>query len=199
MPASRQAPLRQVLSHRRPWRLARIRGFAAGLMIVASLYLVSPFISLWRLDRTALNGPTAALANLVDIDAVREQILRRLDKERPSAIGEVSDAFVDWMQTTIRREGLQALPQAIPLRWVRERLLTHAEGRRGFWPAIGYAFYDSPTSFRVRIGAPTPAAATASSTPAATASPPDHPPEHPPVHLRLERGWLDWRVTAISY
>lgn len=195
MPASRQAPLRQVLSHRRPWLLARTRRVAAGLLIVASLYLISPFVSLWRLDRTTLNGPTAALATLVDIDAVREQILRRLDKERPSAIDEVSDAFIDWVQTTIRREGLQALPQAITLRWVRERLLTQAEGRRGFWPAISYAFYDSPTSFRVRIGTPAPQAAAASATPAPTAS----TPAPPPVHLRLERSWLDWRVTAISY
>ncbi|MBK5931604.1 DUF2939 domain-containing protein [Halochromatium salexigens] len=185
MPVNSQAPLRQVLSHRRPWLLARTRWVAAGLLIIASLYLVSPFISLWRLDRTTVNGPTSALSSLIDIEAVRDQILRRLDKDRQSAIGEVSDAFIDWVQTTIRREGLNALPQGMTLAWVRERLLTHAEGQSGFWPAISYAFYDSPTSFRVRIGQP--AAEETSTTPA------------PPVRLRLERGWLDWRVTAISY
>lgn len=187
MPASSQAPLRPALPHRRPWLPARVRWVAVGLLIIASLYLVSPFISLWRLDRTTVNGPTSALGSLVDLDAVREQILSRLDKDRPSAIGEVSDAFIDWVQTTIRREGLHALPQAITLTWVRERLLTHAEDRSGFWPAISYAFYDSPTSVRVRIGQPVTQAEDASATPA------------PPVQLRLERGWLDWRVTAISY
>ncbi len=187
MPASSQAPLRQVLSHRRPWLLTRARWVAVGALIVASLYLVSPWISLWKLDRTTVNGPTSALGALVDIDAVREQILRRLDKDRPSAIGEVSDAFIDWVQTTIRREGLHALPQGITLTWVRDLLLTHAEGRSGFWPAISHAFYDSPTSFRVRIGQPVAQAEEIAALPA------------PPVQLRLERGWLDWRVTAISY
>lgn len=187
MPVSSQAPLRPALPNRRPWLPARTRGVAVGVLIIASLYLVSPWISLWRLDRTSVNGPTSALDSLVDLDAVREQILRRLDKDRPSTIGEVSDAFIDWVQTTIRREGPQALPQHITLSWVRERLLAHAEGQRGFWPAISHAFYDSPTSFRVRIGQP---GAHTKGTPTTPA---------PPVQLRLERGWLDWRVTAISY
>lgn len=187
MPVSSQAPLRPALPHRRPWLPARVRWVALGVLIIASLYLISPWISLWRLDRTTVNGPTSALGRLVDLEAVRAQILSRLDKDRPSAIGEVSDAFIDWVQTTIRREGLQALPQEITLSWVRERLLTQAEGRRGFWPAIRYAFYDGPTSFRVRIGPPAPSTEDAPTTPA------------PPVQLRLERGWLEWRVTAISY
>lgn len=158
-----------------------------GLLVTLSLYLISPYLSLWRLDQTAVNGPTAALDPLVDLDAVSEQIIRRLNKDQDSAIGEVSDAFIDWLQENIRRNGEDALRQTVSLAWVRERLLSHSNSARGFWPALSYAFFDGPTSFRVRIGPPLEAAGTRERKAPA------------PVHLRLERGWLRWRVTALSY
>jgi len=179
--------LRKELPRRRLHAPLGLRWIGLGLLVSLSLYLISPYFSLWRLDQTAVNGPTAALGALVDLDTTREQILRRLNKDQDSAIDEVSDAFIDWIQQNIRGNGEDALRQTVTLAWVRERLLSHSNGTKGFWPALSYAFFDTPTSFRARIGPSLEAARESDWT------------GPPPVNLRLERGWLRWRVTALSY
>lgn len=181
------APLRKARPRRHLPELPGLRWLGVALILTLCLYLVSPYLSLWRLDQTAVNGPTAALEPLVDLKAIREQIRRRLNKDQDSAIGEVSDAFIDWVQQTLRHGDEDVLGQTISLAWIRERLLTHSDGNQGFWPALTYAFFETPTRFRVRIGAPTRADASSST----------HDP--PPVSLLLERGWLRWRMSAISY
>ena len=187
MAAPVPASLRNELPRRRLHAPPGLRWIGLGLLVTLSLYLISPYLSLWRLDQTAVNGPTAALDSLVDLEAIREQILRRLNKDQDSAIGEVSDAFIDWIQQSIRRNGEDALRQTVTLAWVRERLLSHSNGTRGFWPALSYAFFDTPTSFIVRIG------------PALEAGRESDWNGPSPVNLRLERGWLRWRLTALSY
>jgi hypothetical protein len=184
------APLRNPLPRRRLPTLPEMPGLrwlGVGLLIGVSLYLTSPYLSLWRLDQTAVNGPTAALESLVDLDAIREQIRRRLNKDQESAIGEVSDTFIDWVQQNIRRNGEDAFSQAVSLAWVRQRLLAHGDGQQGFWHAMSYAFFETPTRFRVRIGAQAQDDASKDA---------DGPPA---VNLLLERGWLRWRLSAISY
>ncbi len=166
---------------------APLRWLLLGLIVVGSLYLVSPYIALWRLNLTSVHGPTSALSTVVDIEAVRDQIQRRLNKDRTSVIGEVSDAFIDWIQQSIRRDNGEALRRAVTLGWVRQLLLTHAKDSDGFWPVIRYAFYDSPLEFRVQIGH-------------RSASDEDRQENMPmPVHLRFERTWLGWRVIAAYY
>lgn len=189
LPAGRQRMTMALL--RRPLGLPRnLRFGAVAVAIIAALYLISPYAALWRLNRTVVNGPTSALAPLVDIDAVREQVQRRLNKEQESRIGEVSDAFIDWIQHNIRHYHADPVAQTIDLKWLRELLLRHSEGEAGFWPSLSYAFYASPTSFKVRIGhAPSPGEP--------HSDPPGDGP--PPVHLRLERGLLRWRVSTAYY
>jgi len=172
---------------RRPLGLPRnLRFGTAAVAILVVLYLISPYVALWRLNRTIVNGPTAALAPLVDIESVRDQVQRRLNKEEESRIGEVSDAFIDWIQHNIRHYHSDPVARAIDLKWLRELLLRHSEGDAGFWPALEYAFYASPTSFKVRIG-----------NDVSPGEPPGNQP--PPVQLRLERGLLRWRVSTAYY
>jgi hypothetical protein len=185
MPTAHPPPLTKRFGRPRLRPTPALRWTAAGLSILACLYLASPYVALWRLDRAAVNGPTVALAALVDIDAVRDQIRRRLNKEEESRIGEVSDAFIDWIQDGIRRQRSRPLAHSIDLAWIRELLLSHAEDRAGFWPAVAYAFFDSPTQFRVRIDS------------RASESAPGSTP--PPVHLQFQRRWLGWRVIAAYY
>jgi hypothetical protein len=164
-------------------RLPRQLAWALGVMVLlVVLYLLSPYLTLWRLDHRVRQGPTSTLSTLVDIESVHDQILRRLNKDRDSCIGEVSEAFITWVQSTLRSRDRDALSKAITLSWVRQRLLTQTVDGQSFLPEIGYAFFDAPFSFRVRLGAPL--------------TDPDSPP---PVFLRLERRWLGWRVTALYY
>ncbi|NBC48606.1 MAG: DUF2939 domain-containing protein [Gammaproteobacteria bacterium] len=173
---------------RRPLQLPRsLRRLAATVAVVAGLYLISPYWMLWELNRTVVNGPTAALGPMVAIESVRDQVQRRLNKEQESCIGEVSDAFIDWIQQSIRRHRGDPLTRSIDLAWLRKRLLTHSRGDKGFWPALEYAFYMSPTRFRVRIG------------PKASETEPADDVSAPAVSLCLDRSWLRWRVIAVSY
>ncbi|MBK1621347.1 hypothetical protein CKO42_23620 [Lamprobacter modestohalophilus] len=188
MSSTSQLPIQETLTRGRLQRLPLgARWALLALLITSCLYLVSPYITLWRLNFITVNGPTSALSSVVNIEAVHEQIQRRLNKEHDSAIGEVSDAFIDWIQEAIRRDGADALSHTVTLSWLRQLLLTHAEGGDGFRPAIHYAFYTSPTGFRVQIGDQTPS-------PEGTQE-----PQTTPVHLRLGRTWLGWRVIAAYY
>lgn len=187
MHISGQGSLLKRLTPRRLHLSARARWALIGVAVVAGLYLMSPYFALWRLDRTAVNGPTSALSALVEIEAVRDQIRRRLNKEQDSRIGEVSGPFIDWIQRAIRGNRTDALDAIVTLAWLRNLLLTHAQTSEGFWPAIRFAFFDNPIRFRVRIGARSqgPGSSDAES--------------RPQVHLILERRLLGWRVTAAYY
>lgn len=156
-----------------------LRWVLGGALLALLLYLLSPWLTLWRLDHRVVNGPTTALAALVDIDAVREQIRSRLNKEQPSRIGEVSEPFIDWVQQLVRQRRGDALEREVSLAWVRRLLLAHGREGDGFLHAVSEAAFDSPIGFDVRVGAP-------GAQPA-------------PVHLHLQRGWLGWRVTAVHY
>ena len=101
-------PIPKILPQRRFPVPEPLRWLVLSLIVAGSLYLVSPYITLWRLNLTSVHGPTSALSTLVDIETVRDQIQRRLNKDRTSVIGEVSDVFIDWIQqvnSTRRRRG----------------------------------------------------------------------------------------------
>lgn len=185
MNAYGQRPLLKMLTKRRLRLSSRARWTLIGLAFLTALYLASPYLALWRLDRTAVNGPTAALGPLVDIEAVQDQIRRRLNKEQDSRIGEVSGPFIDWIQRTIRGQDADALRATVTPAWLRSLLLTHAQDSAGFWPAISYAFFETPTRFRVQLGSAREAAARES--------------DPAPVHLILEWRGLGWQVTAAYY
>jgi hypothetical protein len=92
-------------------------------------------------------------------------------------VGDVSNAFVNWLQDGIRRLGSNAVERLVTLDWVRTQLLSKSppRGPPGFVDAISYAFFDRPDGFLVRIGEP------------------GKDPVH--FHLSLER--TGWRVTAL--
>jgi hypothetical protein len=145
----------------------------AALALLSLLYLVSPYVTLWRLERAVAAAPPSAQAGFVDIAAVRDQIRRRLNKDAESRIGEVSDSFIDWLQLALRRSGDDALEQTVTLDWLRGLLAAHRTTGRGL--PVEHAFYATPFRFRVRVGG------------------------DPPLQLVLEPRWLGWRVTAVYY
>ena len=152
------------------------------LLALAALllaYLVWPYTSLWRLDRAVRADDAEALAALIDLDAVRGEIKKKLNKDASSRIGPISDRFIGWLQTGIQSLGSAAIDRLVTLEWVREQLLIHSPGggADGFLAEVTYAFFDADGRFRVRIG----------------------PPDDGPVRLSLERQGLNWRLAALSY
>ena len=149
----------------------------AVLLLLACAYVAWPYYHVWRLDQAVIMNDRQALAAQVDLAAVREQIKRRLNKEVDSSVGEVSNAFVDWLQDGIRRMGDKAVDELVTLDWVREQLLSKNRpgDTPGFIDRIDYAFFDRIDGFIVRIG----------------------PLDEDPVHVRLSRQGPVWRVNAV--
>ena len=114
---------------------------------------------------------------MVDLEAVQDQIKRRLNKEVDSSVGEVSNAFVDWLQEGIQRMGSEAVERMVTLDWVRGQLLSKSGPGYppGFRDQISYAFFDRPGGFLVRIGAL----------------------GEEPVHFHLSLQGATWRMTAL--
>ncbi len=81
-------------------------GLALLLVTVLLLaYLAWPYATLWRIDRALRNDDSAALAELVDLDAVRGAIKTKLNKDADSSIGDLSDSFIRWLQERNRGRG----------------------------------------------------------------------------------------------
>jgi hypothetical protein len=149
---------------------------AAALLLA---FLAWPYATLWRLDRAARSGDPAALADLVDLDAVRGEIKRKLNKDADSTIGDLSDPFIRWLGEGIEVMGNDAIDRLVTLPWVQARLLDprSGDGTAGFLRQVTYAFFDAPDGFVVRIG----------------------PATGNPVHLRLTLRSLRWRLSAAYY
>lgn len=155
-----------------------------GLALIVStalllVFLASPYIALWRLDQAIRSDDSSSLADLVDLDAVRREIKKKLNKDADSSIGELSNPFIQWLQEGIQVIGGNAVDRLVTLSWVRARLLDHTAGGgvEGFVGQITYAFFDGPEGFAVRIG----------------------PATDTPIHVILKRSNLDWRISAVYY
>ncbi len=149
-----------------------------ALVIVLLLAFVSwPYYQLWRLDQAVVANDRQALTELVNLVAVREQIKRRLNKEVDSAVGDVSNSFINWLQDGIHRMGADAVDRLVTLDWVREQLLSKSARQvsAGFIDQISYAFFDRPERFLVRIGEL----------------------GGEPVHFHLSLEDFRWRVTSL--
>jgi len=161
-------------------RAMRILGVALLVAVALLLMFLSwPYFTLWRLDQAVRDRDAAALAELVDLDAVRGEIKKKLNKDADSTIGDLSDPFIRWLQEGIQTLGGDALDRLVTLPWVRARLLDRSAGDvdEGFLGQVTYAFFDAPDAFVARIGEAT-----------------DNP-----VRVRLTLRGPDWRVTALYY
>jgi hypothetical protein len=82
-----------------------------------------PYYQVFRLDQALSDGDTGALAELVDLNAIRQNYRRRLDAGfgllRPEA--QTGEAL-QWLGQSLRRIGDAALEQTITLDWVRNTL-----------------------------------------------------------------------------
>ena len=147
------------------------------LLVAAVTYGAWPYYGLWRLSQATASGDPQALAEWVDLAAVRADIIRRLNKDLAGPEVGISNEFIAWLQDGIRRLGKDAVDRLVTLDWVRQRLLAHSpEGaRNGFLGQVTYAFFEGPARFLVRIG----------------------DLGEQPVHLRLRLEGSGWRLVAL--
>ena len=151
-------------------------GLAATLALLL-LYGVSPYATLWRLNQAVTRDDASALARLVDLDAVRAEIRQRLDKDHVSAIGPVSDAFVEWMDAGIRRHGADAPEALVTLDWVRDQLESVRSLGSWPWPGQVSGFFAGWRAFETRI----------------------ERPRGSPLRLGLRLGRAGWRVAVLYH
>jgi hypothetical protein len=168
-------PPRRPIAGARPRRVWTRRILVPLLLVLA--YLAWPYLTLWRLDRALVADDQAALDSLVDLGAIRGEILRKVNKESPSLIGPLSDAFIDWLEQGIRRNGTETLDRQVDLAWVRQRLLSHSPPGGGLTPSLTHAFFQDPLHFVLRVG----------------------PPDRAPVLAVLSFRGLGWRLAALYY
>ncbi|NEX21548.1 DUF2939 domain-containing protein [Thiorhodococcus mannitoliphagus] len=149
----------------------------AALLLALMVYGIWPYVALWNLHLAVMHDDHAALAAMVDVDAVRDEIAHRLNKECDTVIGELSDAFIAWLETGIRQDGKDALETQVTLGWVQDQLIAATAPGLGFLSALSYGFFDSPGGFMVRM----------------------ERGDGTPVTLRLRLTGAQWRVTAVYY
>jgi hypothetical protein len=117
-----------------------------------------PYYQVFRLDQALSDGDTGALAELVDLNAIRQNYRRRLDAGfgllRPEA--QTGEAL-QWLGQSLRRIGDAALEQTITLDWVRNTLRSATARATDKKPpyliaAVTFAFFESYDSFIIRLG-----------------------------------------------
>ncbi len=139
----------------RAWRAGGRRRLGRLLVVLTLLigYLVWPYVTLWRLDRALVRNDQIALAGLMDLEAIRDALRRRLNKDVDGTIDSPSDAFIDWLEAALRRDGTAALETQVDLAWVRGRMLAYSPPGAGLRPALARAFFDGPGQFSLRLDA----------------------------------------------
>lgn len=134
-----------------PRRLLPPARLLAPVLILALLYLSWPYATLWRLNQALIAGDTSALAALIELPAIREEIQHRLNKEHHSVIPEVSDDFILWLEQGIQRSGREALDELVTQEWVCEQLRARSVDAHGFLPAVTHAWFEGPVQFAVEL------------------------------------------------
>ena len=158
-------------------RQQRYGRYLVPLALVLLVYLAWPYVMLWRLDRALILDDQATLAQLVDLNSIRAEIRRQLNKEARGDAVPVSDSFIAWLEEGIRRAGTAALEQEVNLPWVRTQMLAHSPPGAGLRPALTRAFFDDPLHFSLRLG----------------------DTSQVPIRVRLRLTGSGWRVNELYY
>jgi hypothetical protein len=122
-------------------------------------YLSWPYYYVYRLDAALGDDNIIALAPLVDLEAVRDNNQRRIERtiDKVSGGKQEDDSLIGWLQSSIKDLTDTVVDQSLSLELVREGLrdLARAHSSKSppyFISAIDYAFFESPTSFLIRLG-----------------------------------------------
>ena len=140
-------------------------------------FLAWPFSTIYRLDQALQTDDRLTIERLVEIHLIQQQIKKKMNKEVESTIGDVSNSFVEWLQTGLQQLGSGAIESMVNIDWAVTQLRSHNldPSQGGFFDHLSYAFFDGPDSLLLRIGEL----------------------DESPVHAHLTLQGTEWRITAI--
>jgi hypothetical protein len=154
-----------------------MKALLLSLTLLLGAFLAWPYTAVYRLEQALVENDHLVLQQMIDVEAVREQIKRKLNKNVESNIGDVSNGFIDWLQNGIQRLGSNAVDDMVDLDWVVRQLRAHNSqfDRGGVYDELTYAFFDGPDRLLLRIG----------------------DLDESPVHAHLSLQGTSWRITAV--
>lgn len=153
----------------------------AVLLAALLAFVAWPYYRLFQLDDALGNDNLPALAELMDLEAIRQHTQQRFNAGvKGLSAGAPQGEVLNWLRGQIERLGETALEQVINLEWVMTTLRQAATRHSNrptpyFLSAVDFAFFESPSSFLIRIGRIE-----------------DHP-----THVRMSLKDYRWRVTDI--
>ena len=119
-----------------------------------------PYYHLFRLDDALGRNDMTALAELLDVEAIRGNYKSRIEKGLGlGALPRPDDpaSALTWLQQNLQRLGDSALEQTITLEWARDTLKASAAQATDkqppyFLAGVDFAFFESFDSFIIRLG-----------------------------------------------
>jgi hypothetical protein len=133
----------------------RLLGYLFLIALIA--FGAWPYYQVFRLDEALGRNDTAALAELIDVQAIRDNYRSRVEDVVGMPEPQDPGSALAWLQQNLQRLGESALEQTITLEWVRDTLKESAarateEKPPYFMAGIDYAFFESYDSFIIRLG-----------------------------------------------
>ncbi len=152
------------------------------LIIIALLVVTAfagwPYFTMYRLDKAVVVNDSAALAELVDMTAVREEIKQNIDSDVSASVAGGGKVGA-WIRGGLADLTGNAVDKMIDIAWVRttlaERPTQPPRSGPSFLDSVSFAFFESIDRFAFRVGEL----------------------GGDPVHVRMELSELGWQVVAI--
>ena len=151
------------------------------LVLAAIAAFVWTGYSIYRIDDALGKDDLLALAEYVDLEAVREQFEQQMDYRVQTATGDPQPgSAMEWLQRNLQQLGNSTIEQTIDIEWVRDTLKDAAirasdRSTPYFIAGIRFAFFESYDRFLIRLGEL----------------------GENPTHIRLELRDKIWRITGI--
>lgn len=155
----------------------RLLGYLFVLLLLA--YGAWPYYHVYALDQAIRDNDRAALARLVDLEAVKKEIKRTLVETGSDPSPTSDNPIASWLYDGLRLLGDRAVDSLVTLDWVHNVLRSKndpsGQQRPGMIRDVSYAFFERPDRFLIRIGEL----------------------GQDPVHARMQIQDWRWRITAI--
>ncbi len=147
-------------------------------LLATTLFGGWPYFTMYRLDKAVVVNDPAALSELIDMDAVRDNIKNGIDSEVGASMTGTGKVGA-WIQGGLADLTGNAVDKVIDLAWARATLaevpVQPPRSGPSFLDHVSFAFFESLDQFAFRIGEL----------------------GNDPVHVRLRLGESGWRVVAI--
>ncbi|MCP5140946.1 MAG: DUF2939 domain-containing protein [Gammaproteobacteria bacterium] len=121
------------------------------ILLAALAWIAYPYLHVYRLGMALKDNDRAAIAELVDVDAVRNDQRTRMEQRANQAIGKGDDPISKLLRDGASILGAAAIDTTVDQTWVRKQL-TDGGKLPDMITRVDYAFFDAWNSFVVRVG-----------------------------------------------